>query len=65
MGDTEVHGEGRYKIQQIGYIRRLVKDRPTLSDTATVSVVATTGTSKLEFSLNMKGKNDPEEFYIE
>ena len=62
MDDVEVRGKGRYKIEQIGYIRRLVIERLTLS--ATVSVVSTIGTSKLESILNMKGKDDAEEFYM-
>ena len=58
--DTEVHDGGAYKIQQIGYIHRLIIASPALSDTVTVSVVASTGNSKLESRLKMKGKEDSE-----
>ena len=51
--ETEVRNGGRYKIQQIGYLRRLVIDRCSLTDSGTVSVVA--GADSLKFQFRVKG----------
>ena len=56
IGTKEVHNGGRYEIQKIGYLRRLIIKNCTADDKSTITAFSATTGDRLKSNLYKKGK---------